>query len=167
MAVPDRGVWTREREQQAHVGIAGATFSPGRSQVSMTFSEFSTLNTEVEVRMKIRSYPVLDHKECRELPTRTLSPQNCAHGHCCNFRLTFLSAGNFALWRWAGCSQALRGPGGPLAVPGPLQWPGLSPAFPLLPLQLHTWSRRHFPNYRLGHNVELDTKGLLRLLKKL
>lgn len=96
---------------------------PGQTQISTKFSEFSTLNAEVEAGMKTREHPVLDRKECRELPTRALSPQSCAPSHC-NLGLTFLDAGTFALW--TGSFQALRdvgGGGGTLAVPGPLQWP--------------------------------------------
>lgn len=60
MAVPDSRVWTRVCE---HTGTRGVSWDNVQSRADPGFhdvSEFSTLNTEVEVRMKTRSHSVPD-----------------------------------------------------------------------------------------------------------
>lgn len=80
--------------------------------------------------------------------------------------MTYLYAGTFAMWRWAGSlSSALRDTGGTLAVPEPLWWPSFSPALFSL-LQFYTWSRRCFIQYRSGHSVQLEIEGFPNMLKE-
>jgi hypothetical protein len=60
---------------------------------------------------------------------------------------------------------ALRDTDGTLVVSKPPRGPSLSPALFSL-LQLHTWSRGCFLQYRSGHRVQLESEGSLSLLKE-
>lgn len=75
MAVPDSRVWTRVCE---HTGTRGVSWDNVQSRADPGFhdvSEFSTLNTEVEVRMKTRSHSVPDHRNAGNFPQGCCRPK--------------------------------------------------------------------------------------------